>query len=71
MRDAAAVEARAAELAAAGRVQYWIVVSYQEGLDLLAGRPVPAGVRAQLLSGHKRGLAESADEYAARIKEAE
>jgi hypothetical protein len=45
---------------------YWIVVSYQDGVDLLAGM-VPRAVRQQLLPEIKRAKAESADEYAARI----
>jgi hypothetical protein len=58
------------ELHAQGRVAYWLVVSYQDGLDLLAGK-VPQAVRPQLLATIKRGRAESAAEYAARVSEAE
>ena len=65
----APVADRAATLQARGHVAYWIVVGYQDGLDLLAGR-VPAAVRAQLLTTLKRARAEGAAEYAARIAEA-
>jgi hypothetical protein len=60
---------RAADLAARGQVQYWVVLSYQDGLDLLAGT-VPAALRPQLLTVLKRSRAESAEEYAARVSEA-
>jgi hypothetical protein len=63
------VAARAAAIRARGHVQYWLVVGYQDGLDLLAGR-VPVTLRPQLLAVLKRSRAESAEEYAARISEA-
>jgi hypothetical protein len=63
------VTRRAAALHAQTCVAYWIVLSYQDGLDLLAGT-VPAALRPQLRTLLKRGRAESADEYAARIAEA-
>jgi len=68
--DPRIVAARRDELHAQGRVAYWLVVSYQDGLDLLAGQ-VPAAVRPQLLATLKRARAESAAEYAARVAEAE
>jgi hypothetical protein len=68
--DPRTVAARRDELHAEGRVAYWLVVSYQEGLDLLAGIVLGA-VRPQLLATLKRGRAESAAEYAARVSEAE
>jgi hypothetical protein len=58
---------RLAELRAQQRVAYWIVLSLQDGLDLLAGR-VSAAVRKQALVV-KRGRAETADAYAARLSE--
>jgi hypothetical protein len=60
---------RADALRATRHTAYWIVVSYQDGLDLLAGM-VPRAVRQQLLPEVKRARAESADEYAARIAQA-
>jgi hypothetical protein len=66
--DAPAVTARGAALHAEARVAYWIVLSYQDGLDLLAGI-VPPAIRPQLLAVLKRGRAESAEEYAARCAE--
>jgi hypothetical protein len=60
---------RADALRATRHTAYWIVVSYQDGLDLLAGM-VPRAVRQQLLPGIKRARGESADEYAARIAQA-
>jgi hypothetical protein len=60
---------RAEALKATRHTAYWIVVSYQDGLDLLAGI-VPRAVRQQLLPEIKRAKAESADEYAARIAQA-
>jgi hypothetical protein len=68
--DPRIVAARRDELHAEGRVAYWLVVSYREGLDLLANK-VPSALRPQLLATLKRGRAESAEEYAARISEAE
>jgi hypothetical protein len=68
--DPRVVAARRDELHAQGRVAYWLVVSYQDGLDLLAGQ-VPAAVRSQLRATLKRARAESAAEYAARVSEAE
>lgn len=68
--DPRMVATRRDELHAEGRVAYWLIVSYQDGLDLLAGI-VPASVRPQLLATLKRGRAESAAEYAARVDEAE
>jgi hypothetical protein len=62
-------KARAADLACRRRVQYWVVLSYQDGLDLLAGR-VPGALRPQLRAVLKRSRAESAEEYAARVAEA-
>lgn len=67
--DPPAVLRRAAALGAAGQVRYWVVLSYQDGLDLVAGR-VPDALRPQLLTQLKRGQAESAAEYAARVAEA-
>ena len=61
---------RADTLAAQRHTAYWIVLSYQDGQDLLTGQ-VPAAVRAQLLTLLKRGRAESAAEYAARVAEAD
>jgi hypothetical protein len=63
------VTARLAELRAEQRVAYWIVLEYQDGLDLLVGK-VPPAVRAQLLTIIKRGRAESTEEYVARLQEA-
>lgn len=60
---------RADALKATHHTAYWIVVSYQDGLDLLAGM-VPKAVRQQLLPAIKRVKAESADEYAARMAQA-
>jgi hypothetical protein len=68
--DPRTVAARRDELHDQGRVAYWLVVSYQDGLDLLAGI-VPTAVRPQLLATLKRGRAESAAEYAARVGDAE
>lgn len=68
-RDAAAVTTRRAALRAQQRVAYWIVLSYQDGQDLLSGI-VPPAIRRQLLATLKRGRAESAEEYAARVSEA-
>jgi hypothetical protein len=51
-------------------VAYWIVLEYQDGLDLLAGT-VPQAVRRQVRTDLKRGRAESAEEYTARVSEAE
>ena len=65
-----ATTARAAAIAAQAHVRYWVVLSYQDGLDLLAGI-VPPAIRPQLLAVLKRGRAESAEEYAARVSEAE
>jgi hypothetical protein len=67
--DDPAVTARAAVLGTAGVVRYWVVLSYQDGRDLLAGT-VPCALRPQLLALLKRGRAESAEEYAARVAEA-
>jgi hypothetical protein len=67
--DPRVVATRRDELHSQGRVAYWLVVSYQDGLDLLAGK-VPPAVRPQLLATLKRGRAESAAEYAARVSEA-
>jgi hypothetical protein len=60
---------RADALRATRHTAYWIVVSYQDGLDLLAGI-VPRAVRQQLLPEIKRAKAESGEEYAARIAQA-
>ena len=60
--------ARAAELASTHQVQYWVVLSYQDGLALLDGR-IPPALRRQVIADHKRGPLESADEYAARLAE--
>ena len=60
--------ARAAALAEGQQVQYWVVLSYQDGLAILDGR-VPPALRRQVIAGHKRGLLESVDEYAARLAE--
>jgi len=68
--DAPAVTARSAALHAKARVAYWIVLGYQDGLDLLAGI-VPPAIRPQLRAVLKRSRAESAAEYAARVSEAE
>jgi hypothetical protein len=68
--DPRTVAVRRDELHVQGRVAYWLVVSYQDGLDLLAGQ-VPAAVRSQLRATLKRGRAESAAEYAARVSDAE
>jgi hypothetical protein len=68
--DPRTVATRRDELHAQGRVAYWLVVSYQDGLDLLAGK-VPAAVRPQLLATLKRARAESAEEYAARVSDAD
>jgi hypothetical protein len=65
--DPPAVTARRAELARLGHVAYWIVLSGQDAFDLLAGH-VPPAVRTQALVV-KRGRAESADAYAARLAE--
>lgn len=67
--EAPAVTARAAALAAQQQVRYWVVLSYQDGLDLLAGT-VPPALRPQLLGTLKRSRAESAEAYAARVAEA-
>jgi hypothetical protein len=67
--DDSTTAARAAEIRARGEVQYWLVYGYQDGLDLLRG-VVPVSLRPQLLSVLKRGRAESAEEYAARVSEA-
>jgi hypothetical protein len=66
--DPPAVRARAAALARRTHVAYWIVLSGHDGYELLAGR-VPAAVRGQVLDEVKRGRAESAEEYAARVAE--
>ena len=66
--DPPAVTRRARALARRGLVAYWIVLSGQDSYDLLAGR-VPAAVRTQVMDGVKRGRAESAAEYAARVAE--
>jgi hypothetical protein len=68
--DGPKVTKRRAELQALHLVAYWVVLSYQDGLDLLAGH-VPNAVRAQVRTDLKRGRAESAAEYAARVREAE
>jgi hypothetical protein len=68
-KEALAVRVRAAELAERRLVRYWVVCSYQDGLDLLRGI-VPPDVRSHLLALLKRGPAESAEEYAARVSEA-
>jgi hypothetical protein len=60
---------RADRLAVRRRTAYWIVLSYQDGLDVLAG-VVPRTVRQQLLPLLKRARAESTDEYLARVAEA-
>lgn len=67
MPDAPAVTRRRAELARLQQVAYWIVLSGQDAFDLLAGH-VPPAVHAQALVV-KRGRAESAEEYAARLAE--
>lgn len=64
-----AAKARAAELAARAQVQYSVILSYQDGLDLLAGR-VPEHLRPQLLAAVKRDRQETAEAYALRIGEA-
>jgi len=66
--DPLEVSAAAAAMAARGAVQYWVVVSYRDGLELVRGR-VPAALRAQVLTLLKRGRAESPAEYAARVGE--
>jgi hypothetical protein len=60
---------RADALCAQRRTAYWIVLSYQDSVDLLAG-VVPPAVRRQLLPMVKRARAESGEEYAARIAQA-
>jgi hypothetical protein len=60
---------RAEALRARRQTAYWIVVTYQDGLDLLAGM-VPRAVRQQLLPEIKRAKAESGEEDAARIAQA-
>jgi hypothetical protein len=66
-RDPPAVSARAADLHAQARVAYWIVLSLQDGFDLLAGR-VPPAVQQQALVV-KRDPTETADAYAARLRD--
>jgi hypothetical protein len=66
--DPPAVTRRARTLARRGLVAYWIVLSGQDSYELLAGQ-VPAPVRTQVMDGVKRGRAESAAEYAARVAE--
>jgi hypothetical protein len=68
-QDAPAVTARRAELRRQQLVAYWVVLSYEDGLQLLAGK-VPPALRPQLRTNLKRGRAESAAEYAARVSEA-
>jgi hypothetical protein len=68
--DAPEVTARDRELRAGRRVAYWVVVSYHDGMELLAGR-VSAPVRSQLVPMLKRARAASAEEYQARIAEVE
>ena len=63
------VDTRAAELKSQGQVAYWVVLSYQDGLALLAGS-VPATVRAHVQRLLKREPTEGAAEYAARVAEA-
>jgi hypothetical protein len=67
--DGRSVTARAAALAARQQVQYWVVLSYQDGLAILDGR-VPPALRRQVITRLKREQTESADEYAARVAEA-
>jgi hypothetical protein len=66
--DPRAVLDRQATLAREALVGYWIVLSLQDGYDLLAGR-VPAKVRVQVTNLLKRGPAESEEEYAGRLAE--
>ena len=66
--DRPAVTARQATLARDTQVAYWIVLSGPDAHALLAGR-VPPAVRRQVMQLVKRGRAESAAEYAARVDE--
>jgi hypothetical protein len=67
--DPPIVTRRARELAARKQVQYWVVLSCQDALDLLAGR-VPDALRPQLHGLVKRDRAESVEEYSERMREA-
>jgi hypothetical protein len=68
LTDPPAVTKRQAALARDTQVAYGIVLSGQDGYELLAGR-VPETVRAQVVHLVKRGRAESAEEYAGRLAE--
>lgn len=64
--DPPTVQARAAELRAHDLVRYWIVLSYRDARDLLAG-VLSAAVRRQLIDHLHPARAESREELLARI----
>lgn len=66
--DSPAVTRRGAAIARQAQVGYWIVLSGPDAHALLEGW-VPPAVRRQVLQLVKRGRAESAAEYAARVAE--
>jgi hypothetical protein len=66
--DPPAVTRRAQRLTRERQVAYWMVLSGPAARALLAGW-VPPEVRRQVLQLVKRGRAETADEYAARVAE--
>ena len=67
--DLPVVTERAVQLAQQAQVQYWIVVSCQDGIDLCEGR-VPDSVKVQCFNHLRPDKLESREQYALRISEA-
>jgi hypothetical protein len=68
--DPPEVTARAAQLAAEGRTQYWIVASLDDLRGLLRNAPTDA-VYTQAVHLFHRGVSESAAEYRFRLEDSE
>lgn len=66
--DLPMVIARAATIHQADHVPYWIVLDYQDGLELLKGL-VPDTVRSQIVGALRREPTEGQAEYLARVAE--
>jgi hypothetical protein len=68
--DPPEVTARAAQLAAEGRTQYWIVASLDDLRGILRNAPTDA-VYTQAVHLFHRGVSESAAEYRFRLEDSE
>lgn len=66
--DRSVVTARAEALAKQGQTKYWIVLSMRDGLDLLYGK-VSADVRTQVIKLVHQDVAETKEEYVARLSQ--